>query len=166
METETSDSLPFFDVLISKQVDGLLGHSVYRKSTHTHRQLPKARSLHPPLVKSSVNRTLHRRAHTISDKEHLPSELKHLNAVLRDNGYIPDKLRFLPNRNAPRSSDKPDKGDRHKYFNWHAAVCRGAHRRHRTAPQSQNTNNASIFKRLPHTHTVFTQTKNKRNSKY
>ena len=60
-------------------------------------------------MKSSVNRTLLRRAHTISDKEHLPSELKHLNAVLRDNGYRPDKLKFLPNRNAPRSSDAPDK---------------------------------------------------------
>ena len=35
METETSDSLPFLDVLISKRVDGSLGHSVYRKPTHT-----------------------------------------------------------------------------------------------------------------------------------
>ena len=108
METETSDSLPFLDVLISKRVDGSLGHSVYRKPTHTDRYL-NARSFHSPSVKSSVNRTLLRRAHTISDKEHLPSELKHLNAVLRDNGYRPDKLKFLPNRNAPRSSDAPGK---------------------------------------------------------
>ena len=108
METETSDSLPFLDVLISKRVDGSLGHSVYRKPTHTDRYL-NARSFHPPSVKSSVNRTLLRRAHIISDKEHLPSELKHLNVVLRDNGYRPDKLKFLPNRNAPRSSDAPDK---------------------------------------------------------
>ena len=32
-----------------------------------------------------VNRTLLRRAHIISDKEHLPTELQHLNVVLRDN---------------------------------------------------------------------------------
>ena len=37
------------------------------------------------------------------------TELQHLNVVLRDNGYRPDKLKFLPNRNAPRPSDAPDK---------------------------------------------------------
>ena len=108
METETSDSLPFLDVLISKRVDGSLGHPVYRKPTHTDRYL-NARSFHPPSVKSSVNRILLRRAHIISDKEHLPTELQHLNVVLRDNGYRPDKRKFIPNRNAPRSSDAPDK---------------------------------------------------------
>ena len=108
VETETSDLLPFLDVLISKRVDGSLGHSVYRKLMHTDRYL-NARSFHPPSVKSSVNRTLLRRAHIISYKEHLPTELQHLNVVLRDNGYRPDKLTFLPKKNAPRSSDAPDK---------------------------------------------------------
>ncbi|XP_038066508.1 uncharacterized protein LOC119736566 [Patiria miniata] len=107
METETSDSLPFLDVLISKRADGSLGHSVYRKPTHTDRYL-NARSFHPPSVKTSVNRTLLRRAHIISDDEHLQSELKHLNKVLRDNGYRPKNHSLAPDSSMSQTLNTPD----------------------------------------------------------
>ncbi|XP_071788394.1 uncharacterized protein [Asterias amurensis] len=105
METETSDSLPFLDVLISKKTDGSLAHSVYRKPTHTDRYL-NARSFHPPSVKASVNRTLLQRAHIICDKEHLPNELEHLNTVLKANGYRPNKRESLSKHNSQSTQSK------------------------------------------------------------
>ncbi len=105
METETSDSLPFLDVLISKRADGSLAHSVYRKPTHTDRYL-NARSFHPPSVKASVNRTLLRMAHIICDDEHLPKELEHLNTVLKENGYRPNKREFIPKHNSQSSNSE------------------------------------------------------------
>ncbi|XP_033646299.1 uncharacterized protein LOC117305532 [Asterias rubens] len=105
METETSDSLPFLDVLISKKTDGSLAHSVYRKPTHTDRYL-NARSFHPPSVKASVNRTLLQRAHFICDKEHLPNELEHLNTVLKENGYKPNKRESLSKHNSQSAQSK------------------------------------------------------------
>jgi TFIIF-interacting CTD phosphatase-like protein len=35
MEVEQNKVLPFLDVLVSRSPDGSLGHSIYRKSTHT-----------------------------------------------------------------------------------------------------------------------------------
>ena len=85
METEISGKLPFLDVLITMKSDGSLGHTVYRKPTHTDRYL-NARSFHPPSVKASVNRTLIQRAHRLCDNQSLKQELSHINLVLRTNG--------------------------------------------------------------------------------
>ena len=104
---ETSDSLPFLDVLISKKTDGSLAHSVYRKPTHTHvHRYLYARSFHPASVKASVNRTLLQRAHIICDKEHLPNELEHLNTVLKENGYKPNKRESLSKHNSQSAQSK------------------------------------------------------------
>jgi hypothetical protein len=35
MEIEKDGRLPFLDILIHRRKDGKLGHSVYRKPTHT-----------------------------------------------------------------------------------------------------------------------------------
>jgi hypothetical protein len=50
MEVEQNGSLPFLDVLVSRRPDGSLGHSVYRKSTHTDLYL-HAKSEHHPAQK-------------------------------------------------------------------------------------------------------------------
>jgi retron-type reverse transcriptase len=46
MELEDNGSIPFLDILINRKEDGKLGHSVYRKKTHTRelpsRQLPSS----------------------------------------------------------------------------------------------------------------------------
>ncbi|KYM77118.1 hypothetical protein ALC53_12413 [Atta colombica] len=39
VDIEKNRKLPFLDVLVSKKVDGTLGHQMYRKSTHTDRYL-------------------------------------------------------------------------------------------------------------------------------
>lgn len=39
MEIEHQSQLPFLDVLVTKEEDGTLGHTVYRKPTNTNRYL-------------------------------------------------------------------------------------------------------------------------------
>ncbi|XP_038046677.1 deleted in malignant brain tumors 1 protein-like [Patiria miniata] len=86
MEQEQHGTIPFLDVKISRNPDGTLGHSVYRKPTHTDRYLHQ-RSFHHPSIKSSVNRTLVQRASEVCDQDNLKRELKHY-ALLRQAGLI------------------------------------------------------------------------------
>jgi hypothetical protein len=57
MEAEQDRTLPFLDVLVSRRLDGTLGHTVYRKSTHTDLYL-HAKSEHHPAQKRAVLTTL------------------------------------------------------------------------------------------------------------
>ena len=86
MEQEQDGQLAFLDVNLSRNKDGTLNHRVYRKPTHTDRYLHQ-RSFHHPAIKTSVNRTLVRRAHEICDRGNLNQELKHIKAALQLNGY-------------------------------------------------------------------------------
>ena len=86
MEQEGGNSISFLDVKVHRHADGSLGHSVYRKPTHTDRYLHNS-SFHHPSVKSSVTRTLVQRAHKICDQEHLQDELQHISTALHLNGY-------------------------------------------------------------------------------
>ncbi|XP_071793274.1 uncharacterized protein [Asterias amurensis] len=86
MEQEHSGKLPFLDVLITRNQDGTLHHSIYRKPAHTDRYLHQ-RSFHHPAIKSSVNRALVQRAYTICDPDSLQHELQHIITSLQRNGY-------------------------------------------------------------------------------
>ena len=77
METEKDDKLTFLDVLVKKKLDGLLGHTMYRKPTHTDLYL-HANSEHHPTQKQAVMSTLVHRAKMICDAESLEEELQHL----------------------------------------------------------------------------------------
>ncbi|KAK7864163.1 hypothetical protein R5R35_004079 [Gryllus longicercus] len=86
METELHGQLPFLDVLISRRPDGTLGHSVYRKPTHTNRYL-HADSHHHPATKRGVLTTLTYRAALISDTDSLNKEKETLRETFLANGY-------------------------------------------------------------------------------
>ena len=105
METEDGQrSLPFLDVIFTRNTNGSLSHSVYRKPTHSDRYL-NYRSFHGPAIKSSVCRTLVHRAHSIcDDDESIGKELDHIKDVLKNNGF-PDKKILL---NAPKPKSKID----------------------------------------------------------
>jgi hypothetical protein len=77
MEAEQDRTLPFLDVLASRRLDGTLGHTVYRKSTHMDLYL-HAKSEHHPAQKRSVLITLIRRAKTLCDPDSLGKEIHHL----------------------------------------------------------------------------------------
>ena len=86
MEVENEGKLPFLDVLVSRKANGRLGHSVYRKPTHTNRYL-HAGSHHHPATKRGVLKTLAIRAIRVCDKESLDSEMELLKTTFRANGY-------------------------------------------------------------------------------
>ncbi|XP_046400884.1 uncharacterized protein LOC124167130 [Ischnura elegans] len=86
MELEKEHQLSFLDVLVKRKGNGRLGHSVYRKPTHTDRYL-NAASHHHPSQKSSLVATLVNRAYKICDSDSIASEKKHLTSALLRNGY-------------------------------------------------------------------------------
>jgi predicted GIY-YIG superfamily endonuclease len=86
MEREENGTIPFLDILINRKEDGKLGHSVYRKKTHTENYL-HASSHHHPNQKLGILNTLSIRAIRISDKEHLEQEKNHLHKVFKNIGY-------------------------------------------------------------------------------
>ena len=90
MELEKDGSLPFLDTLLTRRTDGGLDVSVYRKPTHTDRYLHYS-SHHPSYVKRSVASSLFHRARTIASGENVGREERHLDLVLRNNGY-PDHV--------------------------------------------------------------------------
>lgn len=85
-EMENDRSIAFLDVLARIRSDGSVGHSVYRKPTHTDRYL-HAESHHHPLHLNSVVTSLTNRALDLCDEEHREEELKHVRVVLQKNGY-------------------------------------------------------------------------------
>ncbi|XP_038064046.1 uncharacterized protein LOC119734578 [Patiria miniata] len=107
MEQEQHGTIPFLDVKISRNPDGTLGHSVYRKPTHTDRYLHQ-RSFHHPSIKSSVNRTLVQRAFEVCDQDNLKRELKHIQTSLQRNGYKPHRIKISkPDQRVPYTQGPP-----------------------------------------------------------
>lgn len=86
MELEEDNNIPFLDVLIHKKQDGLLGHQVCRKKTHTESYL-HASSHHHPTHRMGVLNTLAMRAIRIFDEEHLEQEKDHVTKVFSSIGY-------------------------------------------------------------------------------
>jgi len=86
MEEEDNGSIPFLDVLVTRKVDGTLGHKVFRKKTHTESYL-HADSHHHPSQKIGVLNTLAIRASRIFDSEHLKDENNHLTNIFKSIGY-------------------------------------------------------------------------------
>jgi hypothetical protein len=68
MEAGQDRTLPFLDVLVSRRLDGKLGHTVCRKSTHTDLYL-HAKSEHHLAQKRAVLTTVIRRDKTLCDSE-------------------------------------------------------------------------------------------------
>jgi len=81
MNIKENKKLPFLDVLIIKKTDNTLGHQVYRKPTHTDKYLHAESHHHPAQKQSAINLLIHT-AFTISDKEHLQTELNHLKQTI------------------------------------------------------------------------------------
>ena len=65
VERESGGQLPFLDVLLTREEDGTISTSVYRKATHTDQYLAFD-SQHPTVHKRAVVRSLMCRAETLS----------------------------------------------------------------------------------------------------
>nr|XP_060622650.1 uncharacterized protein LOC132769734 [Anolis sagrei ordinatus] len=92
MEKEKEGRLPFLDVLVIRKPDQQLGHTVYRKPTHTDRYLHKNSNHHPSQKRSTI-KALADRAKRICEPHLLQDELNHLNWALQANGYSTSDIR-------------------------------------------------------------------------
>jgi hypothetical protein len=86
METESDGHSPFLDLDIYRRPEVSLGHTVYRKPTHTNLYL-NAKSHHHPPNKQAVLSTLIHRARALCDVDSLQADLVFLRDVNKQNGY-------------------------------------------------------------------------------
>ena len=87
METENDSKIAFLDVSASRESDGHLTTSVYRKLTHNDPYLAYD-SHHPQSVKCGIVKCLYNRAKRLVTKQSVISEeKKHLSSVLVSSGY-------------------------------------------------------------------------------
>ena len=78
MEIEKDNTIPFLDTSVSRDSDGLLATSVYRKPTHTDQYLAYD-SHHPQSVKRGIVKCLYDRAKHLTTKPSVIAEgKKHL----------------------------------------------------------------------------------------
>lgn len=111
IEVEKDNSLPFLDILISKDNNNFRT-TVYRKPTNTNRYL-NFESNHNISVKTGVVKSLYDRAKTIcSDRDSFEKEKLFIKNVLKDNKYPNDfierSFRKFENRNQNRSENNLD----------------------------------------------------------
>ncbi|XP_062837651.1 uncharacterized protein LOC134299269 [Anolis carolinensis] len=111
MEKEKEGKLPFLDVLVIRKPNQQLGHTVYRKPTHTDRYLHKNSNHHPSQKRSTI-KALTDRAQRICEPHLLQGELNHLNWALQANGYSTTDIRRAARpRTSHESQDKdPPRG--------------------------------------------------------
>ena len=101
METENDYKLAFLDTAVSREPDGRLTTSVYRKPTHTDQYLAYD-SHHPQSVKRCIVKCLYERA-----KRLVPKPCQHLSSVPVSNGYPLSFLHKITKTRKPSSSAEP-----------------------------------------------------------
>ena len=107
METESDSKLAFLDTAVSREPDGRLTTSVYRKPTHTDQYLAYD-SHHPQSVKRGIVKCLYERAKRLVTKPSVISkEKKHLSSVLVSNGYPFSFLQKITKTRKPNTNAEP-----------------------------------------------------------
>ena len=97
METENNNKLAFLDTAVSREPDGRLTTSVYRKPTHTDQYLAYDPH-HPQSVKRGIVKCLYERAKRLVTKPSVISEEK--------KHWFLMVILFLSCRNSPRPEDQ------------------------------------------------------------
>ena len=107
METESGGKLAFLDTAVSREPDGRLTTSVYRKPTHTDQYLAYD-SHHPQSVKRGIVKCLYDRAkHIVTKPSVISKEKKHLSSVLVSNGYPLSFLQKVTKTRKPTTNEGP-----------------------------------------------------------
>ena len=107
MGTEKDKKLALLDTAVSREPDGRLTTSIYRKPTHTDQYLAYD-SHHPQSVKRGIVKCLYERAKRLVTKPSVISEeKKHLSSVLVSNGYPFSFLQKLTKTGKPNDSAEP-----------------------------------------------------------
>ena len=101
IETENNNKLAFLDIAVSREPDGRLTTSVYRKPTHTDQYLAYD-SHHPQSVKRGIVKCLYERAKLLVTKPSVVSEEKNTCHLF----WFLMVILFLSCRNSPRPEDQ------------------------------------------------------------
>ncbi|OXA38612.1 hypothetical protein Fcan01_26646 [Folsomia candida] len=115
IEYEQNDSLPFLDVMVYKKENGIMGHRVYRKNTHTNQYL-HYNSFHHPSQKISVIDSLVTRALKLSDDTNMEEELKFVTDVLIGNHFPKSKITSRINYLRETLTNSTNKSDDNKWI--------------------------------------------------
>ena len=103
MEKESDGQLPFLDILLTREEDGSVSTSVYRKTAHTDQYL-NFESHHPAAHKRAVVKTLLHRADALSSSGvSRAEEEKHVTNALQRNGY---PISFIRRHTVPTRSSQ------------------------------------------------------------
>ena len=103
IEKEDNNSLPFLDVLVTKE-GSRMTTSIYRKPTHTDQYL-HYQSYHHPRIKSGIIKCLKARAEKVCRGSDITREKEHLLDVFVSNGYPEEMTRkALVSREQKRGS--------------------------------------------------------------
>jgi hypothetical protein len=106
MELEKNNTLPFLDVLVTRNTDGTLQTCVYRKKTHRD-QILHYHSNHPMNHKKSCIQTLFRRAEThCSTDEAKRKEENYLFRIFQNNGYPRNFIRRSKKKRTSRQQEQ------------------------------------------------------------
>lgn len=109
-ERECDKSLSFLDTITTRQQNGHIEVSVYRKPTHTDKYLD-FKSSHPPQHKRSVARTLFNRAINIpTSSESRSNEIQHIFDTLSTNGYPKPFLQSCLNQSSQPIINREENG--------------------------------------------------------
>ena len=107
VEEEKDGSIAFLDTRTTRNPDGTIKTSVYRKATHTDKYL-HFNSHHPSQHKRLVARTLLDRARKIpSTEDDKLSEVQHVVDALTINGYTDSFIRSCQNTTTPTPEVQP-----------------------------------------------------------
>ena len=85
-EYESSDALPFLDLMLTRKPDGSISRTIYRKATWTG-LYTNYNSFTPIKHKRALVRILFYRARELCSPDQIDSELQFLHSTLRSNGY-------------------------------------------------------------------------------
>ena len=107
MEIEKDNTIHFLDTSVSRDSNGLLTTTVYRKPTHTDQYLAYD-SHHPQSVKRGIVECLYDLAkHLTSKPSTISEEKKHLSSVLVSNRYRSSFVRKLTKTTSPTANKEP-----------------------------------------------------------
>ena len=107
MEIEKDNTIPLLNTSVSRDSNGLLTTSLYRKPTHTD-QYRAYDSHHPQSVKRGIVKCLYDRVKHLTTKPLvIAEEKKHLSSVPVSNGYPSSFVRKLTKATRPTANKEP-----------------------------------------------------------
>src|SRR5436190_8298902 len=92
-EVEQNNSLPFLDILVTKQNNsGKIEFDIYRKPTSNDRFIPRESYHHPSQKRAVFHSLIHRLLHTPLSAEKYSKEVNKIKQIALFNGYLPDMI--------------------------------------------------------------------------